>query len=105
MFRAPTCRDKRNLVAMSFSGMIAQLRMGVDLAPETDIEHVWYAQDPSHFPVYVMEVSESPEAEWVVAHHVSLQDLPDEVEKMHWDYKGGVRLLEDGMPVFTCWNA
>lgn len=82
----------------------AKLRIGVDLCTDTDIEDVPYAHDASYVPVYSLEVADTVPGEWVFLRQVPVDLLPDEVEKMHWDYRGSVRLLEDGKPVFTCSN-
>ena len=79
-----------------------RLRMGVDIAPDTD-----YTEVPHCFtdevPKYMLEIM-NEEENWILFSDVEIDSLPETVESMHWDYDGPVRITENGYPVFTCWS-
>jgi hypothetical protein len=74
----------------------------VDLCPETDPEDVPHLRQAGHVPEYALEVLSR--GVWVLdTSGIPPAELPDAVESMHWAYTEPVRLVEDGLPVFTCW--
>lgn len=88
---------------MSFNlwEMLAQLKIGIDIAPETAPEDVPHLRQPGHVPVYSVEREVGDRWELLLP-SVSLQQLPEVVDELHWKFPFPVRLLEDGLPVFTC---
>lgn len=78
----------------------ASLKMGVDVMPETDPETVPHTKTPGYQPTYAYQAYEK--GEWLPPVEVPTEQLPEIVDRMHWDFKEFVRLLEDGHPIFGC---
>lgn len=87
-------------MSLNLWAMLASLKMGVDLAPDTDPEDVPHTVVAGYVPVYSVETC------WYDAWRiwraaVPPEELPAVVESMHCAFDCPVRLLEDGHPVFT----
>lgn len=87
-----------------FANAWASLRMGIDILPETDMDEVGYHPPVGYVPVYRLEVKAWDSEKWTHLRDVPLTKLDTEVEAMHYDYKAGVRITEDGHPVFSTWT-
>ena len=82
-------------MALNWGQMMASLKMGVDVLPETDPEDVPHVKDPSHIPSYSLR---SEDGSLVDSGPVDLL-----VERAHMDFYpvDVLTLFEDDYPVFT----
>lgn len=78
----------------------SSLKMGVDVDPDTDPESVPHTRTPGYTPVYSYQTWDGEE--WSSPVDIPLSELPEFVDRMHWDFKQFVRLMEDGYQVFGC---
>ncbi len=78
----------------------ASLKMGVDVMPDTDPETLPHTKIAGYVPTYSYQTYEN--GDWSPAILLTLEELPEFVDRMHWDFPEFVRLLEDDHPVFGC---
>lgn len=80
--------------------MLASLKMGVDIMPDTNPETVPHTKVSGYIPQYSYQFQ--VDGNWLPAILVNLEELPEFVADMHGNMWYPVRLLEDGYPVFEC---
>lgn len=86
-------------MAINMFAMMASLRMGLDIVPETDWETVPHAFQVGYTPLYTTRMYNETTDTWEAVTEAS-SDVAQMVDEAHWRWTVPVGIFEDEHPVF-----